>query len=149
MAFAGSPSFPRLTDANHRVTSPPDESYNCIAWAAEEITRWWWPDPAGGYYWPPELPLQETVDNFRKAFEILGYEVCLSAEAEDGYQKVAIFQDPNGVPTHAARQLTDGTWTSKLGRLEDIGHNRSDDVEGPAYGTVALVLRRPLGPTTH
>jgi hypothetical protein len=30
-----------LTDENHEVTSPKTIEYNCIAWAANNSTRWW------------------------------------------------------------------------------------------------------------
>jgi len=42
-----------------------------------------------------------------------------------------------------ARQLADARWTSKLGGLEDIEHALHDLV-GAEYGTVALILRRPV-----
>ena len=49
-----------------------------------------------------------------------------------------------GKPTHAARQLGDGRWTSKLGKEVDITHTLVG-LEGPVYGQVAAYLRRPLG----
>jgi hypothetical protein len=50
--------------------------------------------------------------------------------------------DAQGSPTHAARQLDNGRWTSKLGELEDIEHSLRD-LEGAAYGTVVQVMKRP------
>lgn len=58
-----------------------------------------------------------------------------------GFQKVAFFVGANGVPTHAARQLPSGLWTSKLGEWEDIEHTLHA-LEGDIYGTVALLLKR-------
>ena len=46
--------------------------------------------------------------------------------------------------THAARQLPNGKWTSKFCRLEDIEHDRPEDVAGGAYGEVVGYLRRPI-----
>ncbi len=46
-----------------------------------------------------------------------------------------------GKPTHAARQLPDGWWASKLGKDIDIEHELHA-VEGPVYGTVAVVLQK-------
>ena len=37
--------FPGLRNSAYRVTSPAARDYNCIAWAAGDATRWWWPDP--------------------------------------------------------------------------------------------------------
>jgi hypothetical protein len=44
---------------------------------------------------------------------------------------------------HAARQLPGGRWTSKLGNREDIEHDLNA-VSGEAYGTVVMVLKRPI-----
>ena len=140
-----SSDLPHLNSTNHQVTSPRKNRYNCIAWAAGCDDRWWW--PANNYYWPQGVPRQVTLDAFAAAFETLGYERCASSSAQAGYEKVAIYaKSDNGVlvPTHAARQLPDGSWTSKLGALEDIEHHQPDDVNGPIYGRVALFLRRPI-----
>jgi hypothetical protein len=70
-------SFPRLQGAPFDITSRPNPSYNCIAWAAGDDRRNWWPGASiGGYYWPPELTDAETLDNFRLAYELQGYTVC-------------------------------------------------------------------------
>jgi hypothetical protein len=45
------------------------------------------------------------------------------------------------VPKHAARQLPNGRWTSKLGVSEDIEH-ALHDLTGLIYGSVALVFKR-------
>jgi len=51
------------------------------------------------------------------------------------------------VPTHAARQLENGRWTSKLGELEDIEHDLHHLASG-AYGAVVQILKRPAGSLT-
>lgn len=88
--------------------------------------------------------MQESLDSFRAIFEAAGYQPCDSQELEPGFEKVAIYVDAAGEPTHAARQVENGNWTSKLGRWEDIEHSAPSSLEGvdPAYGTVALILRR-------
>ena len=73
----------------------------------------------------------------------LGYEKGNDFGSEIGIEKVAIFADEDLLPTHAARQLEDGTWTSKLGEEEDIMHVRLDHVSGRIYGLPVLVMRRP------
>lgn len=87
------------------------------------------------------MPRQETLEVFRDAFATLGYVVCARADLEPGFEKVALFADVNGTPTHAARQLPDGTWTSKLGLSEDIQHALAD-LAGDVYGSVVLILKR-------
>jgi hypothetical protein len=64
------------------------------------------------------------------------------AEPEPGFEKVALYADAAGIPTHAARQLSGGKWTSKLGRREDIEH-ALDDLTGDVYGSVVAFLKGP------
>jgi hypothetical protein len=50
-----------------------------------------------------------------------------------------------GEPTHAAKQLPDGRWKSKLGDFEDIEHNTVKAVEDDyCYGTVVQYMKRPI-----
>jgi hypothetical protein len=97
-----------------RMTSPESVDYNCIAWAAGEDDRFWWPDLLGIGYWPPGAVRRETLDAFVEAYGTLGYAVCADGILEEGFEKVALFTRA-GKPTHAARQLRSGAWTSKLG----------------------------------
>ena len=137
--------FPRLTPNNHVLTSPEDFAYNCIAWAAGDKGRFWWPQPVVPYlYWPQGVCREVARHCFVGAFATLGYQ---EAEALDwswtaGVEKVVLYEDSSGTPTHAARQLPSGRWTSKLGRNVDIEHLQPEDVEGPAYGTAAVLLAR-------
>jgi len=78
-----------------------------------------------------------------EAFQTLGYEPCGDADLEPDVEKVAVYADDNGSPTHAARQLVTGAWTSKLGREEDLEHQKLAGVEGEEYGHVVQVMRRP------
>lgn len=129
--------FPQLSEANARLTSPRDPGYNCIAWAAGDTSRWWWPQSQA--YRPAEAPREETVQAFMAAYAILGYIRESGPELESGIRKIAIYASTNGQPTHAARQLPDGWWTSKLGRNVDIAHELYA-LEGPAYGKVKVIL---------
>jgi hypothetical protein len=133
--------FPNLNSLNCRLTSPVDEGYNCVAWAAGDIDRWWWPDSQEQYYWPATIPRTENVDAFVQAYNLQGYLHVTDSSLEPGKEKIAIFANKLGKPTHAARQLPNGRWTSKLGPQIDIEHELSA-VEGPEYGNVAIVLAR-------
>ncbi|HKE01236.1 MAG TPA: hypothetical protein VKE69_09520 [Planctomycetota bacterium] len=133
--------FPGLLAGQYSVTSPATPVYNCIAWAAGSSAQWWWPDPASLYFWPNTAPRAATVEAFQKAFASLAYTVCESSELEAGIEKVAIFASPLGVPTHAARQLENGRWTSKMGREIDIEHLLLA-LEGPGYGRVVRLMQR-------
>ena len=138
-------TFPGLRGRGYQVTSPPDDRYNCIAWAAGDTTDWWWPDEADNpdsAHWPPGVPRMQTLEAFREAFATLGYGVCDHDQLEPGYEKVALFALA-AVPKHAARQLPNGRWTSKLGPMEDIEH-ALHDLTGMVYGSVVLVMKRSV-----
>lgn len=86
------------------------------------------------------MPRTETLEAFYLAFESLGYTRCADGNLEAGFEKVA-FYALAGQPKHAARQLGDGTWTSKLGKYIDISHTLAG-VEGKIYGKVVGFLKR-------
>jgi len=131
--------FPGLTDDNHRVSSPRDFRYNCIAWSAGDTTHWWQP----GVYWPVAATRDDHgIGALEEAFRSLGYEDCPDDRLEPGFEKVALYGS-GFMYTHAARQLPSGKWTSKLGKAEDIEHHTPDDVSGGVYGEVVQFMRRP------
>lgn len=132
--------FPKLVGSDYRITSPTSAVYNCIAWAVGDSTRWWWPDDLELAYWPENVLREETLEAFHTLMLTLGFELCENAAPETNFDKVAVYAKGHH-PTHAARQLETGIWTSKLGPLEDIEH-RLDDLVGDYYGTVAFVFRR-------
>jgi hypothetical protein len=160
--------FPKLAAAGYEKTSeatgrpPQPGAYNCIAWAAGDphMCLWWWPHPDA--YWPPFIGHREaTVRCFVKTFHWLGYRICTNSRRELAYEKVVLYaihkskvpfvpaqrwQDLNDwEPTHMARQLPDGTWTSKCGGGEDINHFTLDALETyapPEYGCPVVYMRR-------
>lgn len=136
--------FPNLTKDNYRITSQSDPNYNCIAWAAGDDQHWYEPSGFGGHYWPAAVPMEYTLDSYCQVFISNGYMPCTDDKPEPGYEKVAIYVDANGLPSHAARSISAGTWTSKLGRLEDIEHDTLSALENSDYGTVARIFKKPL-----
>lgn len=134
-------AFPGLVGSPYSVTSPLAREYNCIAWAAGRDDVWMWPDPGEFSFWPDGVPREVTVDAFIQAFELLGYASSPLSGPQNGAEKIALFAQ-RGKPTHAARQLPDGSWTSKCGKNVDISHSLRD-LEGDLYGTVCCILARP------
>ncbi len=151
--------FNKLAAAGYDKTSdrtgffPIPGAYNCIAWAAQDTHHWWWPSP---YEWWPFWikPRQPKILCFVRTFRWLGYRICKSSRREFGFDKVALYAIHNShapmprpqilqelddfwEPTHMARQLSDGTWSSKCGPNEDITHYTLDALEsyGPRYGS--------------
>ncbi len=136
-----SDDFPQLEETGFRLTSPQTPEYNCIAWAASEDDVWWWPDAQETAYWPPNVARELTIRAFIEAYSQCGYAVCEKEQLEEGYEKIAIYA-VDDTPTHVARQLETGKWTSKLGQSFDIEHDVLDGVNGPTYGECAILMRR-------
>ena len=135
--------FPHLKDTGYTITSPATEDYNCIAWAAREDDRWWWPDPLGTSYWPENASREVTLNAFLAAFSTLGFESCFDSQLEPGFEKIAIYINADGEPSHISRQLNNGRWTSKLGKSFDIEH-AFDGLNNSQYGSIAHILRRRI-----
>jgi len=134
--------FPNLTDDNHEITSEKTIKYNCIAWVARNTDRWWQP----GIYWPINSSREDSgIGDLVLAFRSLGYDESPDGSFEVGFEKLAIYGS-GFMYTHAARQLPDGRWTSKLGQLEDITHSTTEALESSDYGKVVQFMKRPLRP---
>jgi hypothetical protein len=139
--FFDLPVFPNSSKEKFCATSPPTWSYNCIAWACGDNSKWYWPDSSEISYWPDEVPRQVTIEAFIKLFERLDYFLAQNGEMEIGFEKIAIFVDEDSKPTHAARQLDNGLWTSKLGPNHDISHSIFSMSNG-VYGNVSVFMKR-------
>lgn len=130
-----------MLSEGYDTVSPATWTYNCIAFAGDITNGWWWPDSNGEGFWPDGITRETTIPCFIKAYETLGYKVCASPSLEPNFEKIAIYAE-RGEPTHAAKQLPDGRWKSKLGPWEDIEHNTTKAVEEYLYGKVVVYLRR-------
>ena len=108
-------AFPNLAADGYTVASPKTQAYNCVAWAAGDASRWREP----GIYWPG--PTGDDLAALTGLFAALGYVPCAEMSLRPG-TKGSPYADDQGNWTHAAPQLPDGWWTSKLGPDEDILH---------------------------
>jgi len=99
-------------------------------------------------HWPAGVPRDETLAAFIAAYATLGFEPCVDGTLEVGFEKVVIYMQ-SGKPTHAARQLDSGLWTSKLGQDIDVEHDTPDAILreiaalAPIYGMPVQYLKRP------
>jgi hypothetical protein len=136
-------AFPQLAITGYKITSPATNSYNCIAWTAKDNSRFWWPGDDYGYYWPDNVDRGETMENFIKAFNSLGFEICENADFEKDFEKISIYANNKGVPVHGARMLDEKTWTSKLGSEFDISHT-INGLDGDIYGTPRIFMKKKV-----
>ena len=143
-------AFPKLiNDKDFKVTSNDTPVYNCIAWAYKIDNRWMWPNTGkypfldGVHYWPSEDILDCNVNNFIDAFKLKGYECCDNCQFEPEYRKIALYVKPGSTEcTHAARELSNGCWTSKLGKFNDIQHGTAEAIENEDYGKVYCYMKK-------
>ncbi len=136
--------FPESVQKPFIKTSEVTPSYNCIAWAAGDSSNWYEPDPMGLYYWPPNVPRQYSIVAYIQVYESIGYIKCDNENLEEGYEKVAVFGKKH-IPTHAAKQLSSGLWSSKLGKDIDVSHT-IDGIENGLYGNIVQYLKRKKEP---
>jgi len=136
-------NFPNLTRDVYEKTSDEDEYNNCAAWAMGNKDNWLQPFGEKWHVWPNGAPLSFEVTSFVKAYELFGFEECADSVHEIGYEKIAIYAYPDGAFAHAAKLNTDGSWSSKLGKIEDIQHDNLGCLEGPwpAYGEVRFFMK--------
>jgi hypothetical protein len=132
--------FPQLVEGlNFDFTSEVDPNYNCFGWALSYPDKYL--ENAKGSYWPWKQFSDSTVDGYAKVCELHGFTLALNAEFKPGFEKIAIFEDEEGL-SHACRQDRIGRWKSKLGGWgPDIDHDTLQILE-EGYGKVARVLER-------
>ena len=136
--------LPHLATEGYELTSDPTDEYNCIAYAVGETDRWWSHLEGEDYYWPEHASRTPSIARLIEVFTGLGYEPCEDDGDEPGFRKVALYADQRGDWTHAAVQLPDGEWGSKLGLYEDISHRTPESLDPDFYGEVHCFMRRPL-----
>ena len=131
------------------ITSPRTIVYNCFSWAAGESKKEEWWDPFGeDGYWPNHIKKELTLQVLIEVYRDNRYEVCDNVSLEKKFEKIIIYSDSNGIPTHAARQLPDGRWTSKIGVWQDIEHELLEEFiinineKTINYGRIATVMKR-------
>jgi hypothetical protein len=136
-------------DEKTTACSPASPRYNCVAWALGDPRVRWWPfDPSDvtsdAYYWPDGLPTTESLAAFDGLFRSFGFEACETASLESGFEKIAVYCDPaEDIVTHAAWQIVDGRWASKMGSIgSDVLHLAPEDMDSVAYGVVKRLYKR-------
>jgi|ERR1700677_1055722 hypothetical protein len=139
--------FPQLRGGiGYRDTSEETIVYNCLSWALGIAWTRYDPEPkCAGYYWFPGVPRKWDEETLKILFGKHNFVPCgFDSGLEAGYEKVVFYSDDNGVPTHFARQLSNGKWTSKIGAYNDIEHDTLECLISETYGKPGIVLKRKL-----
>jgi len=141
--------FPKLADDGYRQTSPATDVYNCVAWTVRRTNSWLSPEPVDGYEWPRDVLGDGTsLGDYQRFFELAGFSMCCCDCLEVGLEKLALYGEQHEFD-HVAFQRRDGTWSSKLGELGDIQHDRLASLERPGglgFAPVVLYMGRPRQP---
>lgn len=137
--------FPKLVRDGYRLTSSGIDRYNCVAWVARDIRRWW--ARGDGFHWPvPDA--DDSVSGHIRVFQHLGFRQCADGKLQAGVEKIAVYGTGDSFD-HVAFQRCDGRWSSKLGELSDVRHDRVESIHGTGYfeyGPVVTFMSRPREP---
>ena len=71
----------------------------------------------------------------------LEYTECADSRLEDGYRKVALYENA-GIAQHAAMQTLTGHWHSKMGNGPLTEHNSPASLAGGMYDEPTAFMRR-------
>ncbi len=115
-------------------------TYNCIAWTVGNVGQW---------VWNPQWQTGNAT-SMSAMYQSLGYSRTSAGNTglQLGFQKVAVyatFGARGGISiTHGALQMSDGTWTSKMGQTPLVRHETANSVAGNqgVYGSVVAVFVR-------
>ena len=124
--------FPYLGQ-RFEVLGPATRSYNCIAWSLNITDHWVWP----GY----QIRDFDRLNGQRGFRRIDGLDFTRRVHVD----RIVLYGKKNRgrlEATHQARQLADGSWSSKLGALPLIRHLKPEDLNGDIYGTPVAVFVR-------
>jgi hypothetical protein len=136
--------FPLLTDYE-LIPNSESMEYNCISHTLNINNDISWPFDNNNY-WPVSRDL--TKESFDKFYEFHGFEKMnlLDFSYDPKYIKVALYTN-KGIPTHAAIQVDEFFWESKIGELGIIKHDLFE-IEDNVYGEVTQIYRK-LKPTNE
>ena len=85
------------------------------------------------------------MESLEELFAQPEYEQCNDRSPEDGYQKVALYEI-QGRFQHAALQMPNGRWSSKMGQGPLIEHLNPESLSGGMYGDATAYMRKALKP---
>ena len=131
--------FPKLKNEDYNIVGDYSDKYNCIAYAAGDTNRSW-SITQGNYYWPDYATRTRSIESLKQVFVGIGYEQCNDNKIENGYKKIALYESEEGW-THAAIQMPNGYWRSKLGDGPIIEHKNPQSLSNKEYGKPTIYMK--------
>ena len=138
--------FPRLSGETFEIVAPDSFQYNCIAFAAGDVSEWWSP-VAADTFWPDYAARTDRMESLVEVFAGLKFQRCQDGSLERGFEKVALYEI-RGAWKHAALQTPTGRWRSKMGTGPVIEHRSPESLSGGAYGNPTIYMRKPANHAT-
>lgn len=135
--------WPNLNLKRFHFTSIRTPAYNCLAWAIGDDVTW-----MDMYYFKEVYNLEiknldHSVHGYAECLKkYYRFEICNNGDIERGKEKIVLYENNEKDFAHIARQLPNGNWTSKMGRLEDIEHYSVEALSGEFYGKPVLYMQR-------
>ena len=80
------------------------------------------------------------MDSLKEACAGLGYRQGHKSHVEYGYQRVALYEVEDKCQ-HAAVQMPNGLWHSKMGHGPVIEHRSPESLSGGMYGDATVYMR--------
>lgn len=132
--------------------------YNCISYSLDIESYFIWPKYSGvikenrsdiieiTWFWPNVLPVNDTLDTFKKFYNMFGFEETNNPEYEYGYKKIALYSI-DGKITHAVNIHPGGLCSGKLGGGPVITHTFGFDEQNGLsniYGNINYFVIKDL-----
>jgi len=70
------------------------------------------------------------MENLLRVYQMLGYNVCEIQVGRVDVEKIAIYAEPDGLPTHAAANSVLASGRANLGSLRMFEHTTLESLEG-------------------
>jgi hypothetical protein len=137
----------KAADIDWVTASDPLQTYNCFGFALGYLQ--WWEPPVfiDGVCANPETVWPSNsesidIDAYIAAARTEGFVESPDAAWEQGFETIMLyFTEKNREFQHAARLVSPGIWTSKMGSGSDIMHS-IDGVDSIRFGTGRVYMKR-------
>lgn len=140
--------YPRIKlGVNFIPKSPICDEYNCIAWSLDIDYMSVGHENLTGIYWPDNISKIPNINNYKRMYNSYGFIDASTSDLEEGFKKVAIYvrgtNPKTGIVVHAAKQIDDIWWSSKMGDNID-GIHHLDAIQGILYGYPRFFMKKPI-----